>query len=161
MHWPSPPALFTVLRLIHMDRVKRSRIGQFNAHIKCAQIENSLSYCVNACNLSRSELAFSYVTNRSKKNQAIRVKNGTAYRVIWAVYFLRYLWLHGKEKPKFKVYRIWWIGSYYLGCNIIGRFISSGEVHRYIDISMAGSEQLCIEKLWRKTATERGKGYRV
>ena len=84
-----------------MDRVKRSRIGQFNAHVKCAQIENSRSYCINACNLSRSELAFSYVTNRSKISQAIRVKNGAAYRVIWAVYFLRYLWLHGKEKPKF------------------------------------------------------------
>ena len=40
-----------------MDRVKRSRIGQFNAHVKCAQIENSPSYCVNACDLQRSERA--------------------------------------------------------------------------------------------------------
>ena len=31
-----------------------SRIGQFNACIKHAQIENSLYYCVNACDLRRS-----------------------------------------------------------------------------------------------------------
>ena len=35
----------------------------------------------------------------------------------------------------------------YLGCDIIGWFMSPGEVHRYINISIAGSEQLCIEKL--------------
>ena len=37
-----------------MERVIRSRIGQFNACIKHAQIENSLYYCVNACDLRRS-----------------------------------------------------------------------------------------------------------
>ena len=93
-----------LLRRVHTNRVKRSRIGQFkahshycvfrvrlrqtvallrrdrkipisvltqstvesadccgecewafNAHVKCAQREKSLSYCVNACNLCRSE----------------------------------------------------------------------------------------------------------
>ena len=39
---------------IQMGRVKRSRIGQFNARLKRAQLENSQSYCV----LRRSERAF-------------------------------------------------------------------------------------------------------
>ena len=33
--------------------VKRSKVGQFNAHVKRAQIDNSLSYCI----LHRSEQA--------------------------------------------------------------------------------------------------------
>ena len=45
------------LWLVHMDRVKCSRIGQFNARVKRAQIENSPSYCINACDLRRSERA--------------------------------------------------------------------------------------------------------
>ena len=40
-----------------MERVICSRIGQFNARVKHAQKENSLSYCVNACNLCKSEQA--------------------------------------------------------------------------------------------------------
>ena len=35
------------LRLVHMDCVKCSMVGQFNACIKCAQIENSVSYAAN------------------------------------------------------------------------------------------------------------------
>ena len=50
----------TVQRLVHTDHVKRSRIGQFNASVKRAQIENSLSYCINACDLHRSERAIRY-----------------------------------------------------------------------------------------------------
>ena len=45
------------LRLVQTERVIRSRIGRFNACVKGAQIENSLSYCINACNLRRSERA--------------------------------------------------------------------------------------------------------
>ena len=40
-----------------MEYVIGSRIGQFNARVKRAQIENYLSYCINICNLRRSELA--------------------------------------------------------------------------------------------------------
>ena len=58
------------LSLVHTDRVKRSRVGQFNEHVTCAQIENYLSYCVNACDLRRSEQAF-------KKN---KVKIMCSYR---------------------------------------------------------------------------------
>ena len=63
-YFPPPPVVsvlcwnLTVLRLVHMDCVKCSRIGQFNACIKRAQIENYLSYCINACDLRRSERAF-------------------------------------------------------------------------------------------------------
>ena len=47
-----------VLKLqCQMEHIIRSRIGRFNAHVKCAQIENALSYCINACNLRRSERA--------------------------------------------------------------------------------------------------------
>ena len=42
---------------------------------------------------------------------------------------------------------IWKIGFYYLGCDVIGQFLSLGEGHRYLNISLGGSAQLCIEKL--------------
>ena len=54
------------LRLVHTDCVKHSRVGQFNAHVKCAQIENSLSYCVLRSELRRSERAFSRPKERFK-----------------------------------------------------------------------------------------------
>ena len=44
---------------VQTERVICSRIGQLNTCLKHAQIENSLSYCVNACDLRRSERAFS------------------------------------------------------------------------------------------------------
>ena len=40
-----------------MERVIRSRIGRFNVRVIHAQKENSLSYCVNAFDLCRSERA--------------------------------------------------------------------------------------------------------
>ena len=36
-------------RLVHTDHVKRSRIGQFLCTVNRGQLENSLSYCINAC----------------------------------------------------------------------------------------------------------------
>ena len=45
-------------RLVHTDCVKRSWVGQFNACVKWAQIEISLSYCVLRRVLRRSERAF-------------------------------------------------------------------------------------------------------
>ena len=44
-------------RLVHTECVKRSRIGQFYARVKRGQLENSLSYCINACVLHTSERA--------------------------------------------------------------------------------------------------------
>ena len=44
-------------RLVQTECLIRSRIVQFNARVKHTQIENSLSYCVNACDLRRSEQA--------------------------------------------------------------------------------------------------------
>ena len=57
-----------ILRPVQMERIIRSRIGQFNACVKCAQIENSISYCVNACNLRRSE-------------QAIKLKSSAGFKL--------------------------------------------------------------------------------
>ena len=44
-------------RRVQTERVIRSRTSQFNARVKRAQIENYLSYCINACDLCRSERA--------------------------------------------------------------------------------------------------------
>ena len=49
---------------------------------------------------------------------------------------------------------IWKIGFYYLGCDVIGQFLSLGEGHRYLNISLGGSAQLCIEKLCHGLSTE-------
>ena len=48
------------LRPIQTERGFCSRIGRLNARVKRAQIENSLSYCVNACDLRKSERAISF-----------------------------------------------------------------------------------------------------
>ena len=48
-----------------MDCVNCSRIGQFNAHVNRGQFENSLSYCVNACKLRRSERAIKLIYHRT------------------------------------------------------------------------------------------------
>ena len=45
-----------------MDCIKRRRVGQVNAHVNCAQLDNSLSYWVSE--LRRSEWAF---TPKSRK----------------------------------------------------------------------------------------------
>ena len=47
-------------RLIQTYCVKRISLGCFLRMKKCSQLENSLSYCVNACNLRRSERAFTW-----------------------------------------------------------------------------------------------------
>ena len=44
-------------RPVQTERVIHSRIGQFNACVKRAQIDNSRSYCANACDLRRSKRA--------------------------------------------------------------------------------------------------------
>ena len=49
---------FYTFRPVQTERVKRSRIGQFNAHVKCGQLENALSYCILCSKLHRSERAF-------------------------------------------------------------------------------------------------------
>ena len=54
----------SILRAVQTERVIRSRIGRFNTRLKCAQIKNSLSYCVNACNLRRSERAIKPTTRK-------------------------------------------------------------------------------------------------
>ena len=41
-----------------MDSIKYSRVGRFNACIKCSQFQNSLSYCILHSKLHRSEQAF-------------------------------------------------------------------------------------------------------
>ena len=43
------------LRPIQMGCVTRSRIGQFNTHVKGGQLENSLSYCILRSKLCKSE----------------------------------------------------------------------------------------------------------
>ena len=52
--------VLTYLRPIQTEHVIHSKIGRFNAGVKRAQIENSLSYCINACDLRRSEGAITY-----------------------------------------------------------------------------------------------------
>ena len=47
------------LRPVQTERVIRSRISQFNTCVKHAQIENSLSYFINTCDLRKSEQAIS------------------------------------------------------------------------------------------------------
>ena len=79
------------LRSVQTERVIRSRIGQFNACIKHAQIENSISYCVNACNLCRSELTFNqmWILNvlwafmqclRKKTAERFKIKEWMSFR---------------------------------------------------------------------------------
>ena len=55
-----------VLRLVQTERVVRRRIGQFKARVKCAQIENSLSYCINACDLRWSEQGIRHFFDHEK-----------------------------------------------------------------------------------------------
>ena len=50
--------LFYNIRLFHSDCVKYGRVGQLNARVNRAEIENSLSYCVSHSELCRSEQAF-------------------------------------------------------------------------------------------------------
>ena len=50
--------LTNTLRLVHMYWVKCSRVDHFNARVKCAQIANSLSYCILRSELCRSEWTF-------------------------------------------------------------------------------------------------------
>ena len=53
-----------------MERIICSRNGRFNARIKCAQIDNSISYYVTACDLCRSERA---ISNRHLNGLPFRV----------------------------------------------------------------------------------------
>ena len=46
-----------ISRLVQNDCVMQSRVDQFNAQVKCSQLENSLSYCTLRIELCRSEQA--------------------------------------------------------------------------------------------------------
>ena len=78
------------LRPIQTERIIHSRIGRFKARVKCAQIENSLSYCVNACHLRRSERAFSlefkhglhHVPRHKEGDERLYLPNCQTYLVI-------------------------------------------------------------------------------
>ena len=49
---------FFALWLVHTDRVNEVALAILYARIKRGQLEISLSYCINACVLRRSERAF-------------------------------------------------------------------------------------------------------
>ena len=55
---------YFALSTVQTGYVKRNRIGQFNASIKCGKLKNCLSYCVLCSQLRRSEQAF----NRTNEN---------------------------------------------------------------------------------------------
>ena len=63
------------LRLVQTYCVKRTSLGCFLRMQKRTQLENSLSYCVNACDLRRSERAFTrrylYIKFNSKPKLSV------------------------------------------------------------------------------------------
>ena len=60
------------LRLVHTDCIKCSRVGQFNAGVKLAQIQNSLSYCILHIELRRSERALiDYIERQASANKIV------------------------------------------------------------------------------------------
>ena len=62
---------------VQTECVIRCRIGQFNARVKRAQIDNSLSYCVNTCELCRSERAITLKCrfNVKQENHSLLAKD--------------------------------------------------------------------------------------